>query len=147
RLASEIKDPEFQDWAKEFCALDRGALAQGLELLGRLNLNLNKHRKNPAAKQFKQEIVPRLTAQWIGEYYGEHRSLLRLALERIDATYRARKRAKSIVDFADLEEETVRLLESDSSVKRDIAGRFDEVLMDELQDTNPLQWRLVNLVR
>ena len=51
------------------------------------------------------------------------------------------------MDFADLEEFTVALLESDDEVRRQVAGRFEQVLMDELQDTNRLQWRLVNLLR
>ena len=29
----------------------------------------------------------------------------------------------------------------------EVSGRFEHVLMDELQDTNRLQWRLVNLLR
>ena len=32
-------------------------------------------------------------------------------------------------------------------VARDNAARFDQILMDELQDTNRLQWRLINLIR
>src|SRR5579863_1443979 len=49
--------------------------------------------------------------------------------------------------ISDLEEHAIRLLESDASVRRETAERFDEVLMDELQDTNRLQWRLINLIR
>ena len=51
------------------------------------------------------------------------------------------------MDFADLEEFTVALLESDEAVQLEVAGRFEHVLMDELQDTNRLQWRLMNLLR
>ena len=39
------------------------------------------------------------------------------------------------------------LLESNEQVYQETRLRFDHVLMDELQDTNRLQWRLVNLVR
>ncbi|MEI9811285.1 MAG: UvrD-helicase domain-containing protein [Acidobacteriota bacterium] len=73
--------------------------------------------------------------------------MLALALERTDAAYRARKRNEAALDFSDLEEFAVRLLESNEAVRRETAGRFDEVLMDELQDTNRVQWKLVELVK
>src|SRR6185369_7781642 len=75
------------------------------------------------------------------------RGLLTAAIARIETTYRAKKRQESAVDFADLEEFTVALLEADEAIQLEVSGRFEHVLMDELQDTNRLQWRLVNLLR
>jgi ATP-dependent helicase/nuclease subunit A len=148
RLVSSISDARLQAWSAEFSALALSPVTrEHLSILARFNINLNQWRKNLEAKQLKNDVLPSLTAQWLGEYYADLHELLRLAIARIDATYRARKRAESVVDFADLEEETVRLLESDADVRRVVAGRFDEVLMDELQDTNRLQWRLVSLIR
>ena len=113
----------------------------------RFDFNLNKVGKNAAASRLKNEILPNLQAQWLGEWYADLRDLLCAAIARIEATYRTKKHQQSAVDFADLEEFTVALLESDEAVQLEVSGRFEHVLMDELQDTNRLQWRLVNLLR
>ena len=57
------------------------------------------------------------------------------------------EKVDEVLAFAELEEFTVRLLESDDAVRSDISRRFEHVLMDELQDTNRLQWKLIGLVR
>ncbi len=133
--------PRLREWAAEFLA------QPNLEVLSRFDFSLNRVGRNPAATQLKQEALPALEAQWIGESYADLHDLLKAAIARVGATYRARKRQESAVDFADLEEFTVALLESDEEVRRQVSGRFEQVLMDELQDTNRLQWRLMNLLR
>jgi superfamily I DNA/RNA helicase len=133
--------PRLREWAVEFLA------RPDLETLGRFNFNLTRVGRNPAASRLKNEILPALTSQRLGERYADLHDLLRAAIARIEATYRAKKRQESAVDFADLEEFTVGLLESDDALRGDLSGRFDQVLMDELQDTNRLQWRLLNLLR
>ena len=133
--------PRLREWAMEFLG------RPDLDVLARFDFNLNKVGKNAAANRLKNEIVPNLQAQWVGEWYADLRDLLCAAIARIEATYRSKKRQESAVDFADLEEFTVALLESDEAVQLEISGRFEHVLMDELQDTNRLQWRLVNLLR
>ena len=133
--------PRLREWAAEF--LKR----PDIDVLARFDFNLNNVGRNAAASRLKNEILPNLRAQWVGEWYADLRDLLCAAMARIQATYRAKKRQESAVDFADLEEFTVALLESDEAIQLEVAGRFEHVLMDELQDTNRLQWRLVNLLR
>ncbi len=98
-------------------------------------------------RELKDDLVPRLQQQWMGQVNAGLLDLLRAAVSRIDALYRAKKRRDASLDFGDLEEQAIRLLESDAQVREATAARFDEVLMDELQDTNRLQWSLVNLIR
>jgi len=112
--------------------------------LGRITKN---SRARQAADELKKDLGPRLYRQWIGEWFADQRGMLRSALSNIAALYRARKWNDGKLDFADLEEESIRLLESDAELRRDLASRFDEVLIDELQDTNRLQWRLIDLIR
>ncbi len=133
--------PRLREWAAQFLT------HPDLETLARFDFNLNKVGRNAAASRLKNEIVPKLQAQRVGEWYADLRDLLRAAIARIEATYRTKKRQESAVDFADLEEFTVALLESDEAVQLEVSGRFEHVLMDELQDTNRLQWRLINLLR
>jgi ATP-dependent helicase/nuclease subunit A len=133
--------PRLRAWASEFLA------QPDLEVLARFDFNLTRVGRNRAATQLKKESLPALEAQLVGEWYADLRDLLCAAIARIEATYRTKKRQQSAVDFADLEEFTVALLESDEAVQLEVSGRFEHVLMDELQDTNRLQWRLVNLLR
>ncbi len=83
----------------------------------------------------------------ITEVYAGQREFLIGILRRFDAVYRARKRQAGALDFADLEEFAVRLLEQDPAAKERIRGQFDHILMDEFQDTNGQQARLLQLVR
>ncbi|MCU1335936.1 MAG: helicase/exodeoxyribonuclease subunit [Bryobacterales bacterium] len=133
--------PRLREWAARFLA------QPDLAALARFDFNLNNVGRNAAASRLKNEILPVLQAQWIGEWYADLRDLLCTAIARIEATYRTKKRQESAVDFADLEEFTVALLESDEAVQLEVSGRFEHMLMDELQDTNRLQWRLINLLR
>jgi DNA helicase-2/ATP-dependent DNA helicase PcrA len=50
------------------------------------------------------------------------------------------------VDFGDLLVKPVRLLEGDERVRSRWAGRFRHLLVDEFQDTNPVQYRLLRLL-
>jgi DNA helicase-2/ATP-dependent DNA helicase PcrA len=49
-------------------------------------------------------------------------------------------------DFGDLLMRPVRLLEEDEGLRRRWSGRFEHLLVDEFQDTNPVQYRLLRLL-
>ncbi len=57
--------------------------------------------------------------------------------------YQALLRAKGAVDFDDLLLLTERLFESFPAARQAESGRFDHILIDEYQDTNALQYRIV----
>jgi len=136
-----------REWARKF--LDH-ASERRLEL-ARLPVHLSHLVKSSAAceaaRRLKNEVLERVAAEWIGEKNAPLLELMKEMIARLEARYREKKREIAGADFADLEEETIRLLESDETIRRATVGRFDEILMDELQDTNRLQWRLVNLIR
>ena len=81
------------------------------------------------------------------EFYAAEREILFEVLRRFDQVYRARKAAAAALDYSDLEEVTMRLLEENAAVRERIRAQFDQVLMDEFQDTNGLQAKLLKLVR
>jgi len=60
--------------------------------------------------------------------------------------YDAALRKANALDFDDLILRTVQLLESNNEVREKYAQRFRHVLVDEFQDTNPLQMLLVKLL-
>jgi ATP-dependent helicase/nuclease subunit A len=120
------------------------------EILADFKCNLNKIRRNNRTydliKQLKEDISaagPILA----DEYYAAQRITLIDAIARFDALYRSRKAAQSALDFSDLEEFTVRLLEENEEARQRVRRQFDHVLMDEFQDTNGLQSRLLDLLR
>ncbi len=61
--------------------------------------------------------------------------------------YRKEKRSRGVVDLDDLLQLTIDGLESDSEFAAATRWRFRHVLVDEAQDLNPLQHRLVDLLR
>jgi DNA helicase-2/ATP-dependent DNA helicase PcrA len=67
-------------------------------------------------------------------------------VRRVYTTYEERLQQANAVDFGDLIYRTVRALESDESFRDAVVGRFSHVLVDEFQDTNHAQFRLVRLL-
>ncbi|HSV72283.1 MAG TPA: UvrD-helicase domain-containing protein [Chthonomonadales bacterium] len=76
---------------------------------------------------------------------AECRRFARLVLAMWCA-YDALKRRESVVDHDDLQREAVRLLETAPDVLRRYRHAFRYVLVDEFQDTSPVQLRLVRLL-
>ncbi|HSQ58975.1 MAG TPA: UvrD-helicase domain-containing protein [Acidobacteriota bacterium] len=64
-------------------------------------------------------------------------------LADIYAKYEAGLRARAAMDFDDLLLHTVRLFDLDPDVHRQYANRFRHVLVDEYQDTNSIQFDLI----
>ncbi len=60
--------------------------------------------------------------------------------------YNQAMRRRSLVDHEDLQLESVRLLESDLELRDAICNRFRHIMIDEMQDTNPIQIRLIRLL-
>ncbi|GGN24911.1 UvrD-helicase domain-containing protein [Halarchaeum nitratireducens] len=61
-------------------------------------------------------------------------------------SYQARKRREGVLDFEDLIDKATELLEDHPEVRADLQGEFDYVMLDEVQDTDPRQWELVQLL-
>jgi ATP-dependent exoDNAse (exonuclease V) beta subunit len=83
----------------------------------------------------------------ITAHYALERELLMEILRRFDRLYRERKQQAGALDFADLEEFTVRLLEEHADTRARLQRQFDHILMDEFQDTNGQQAKLIQLIR
>jgi DNA helicase II / ATP-dependent DNA helicase PcrA len=95
----------------------------------------------------KQELVPlpRLHA-WLAHVEdGERRAVLQAAVGLFHA-YAGRCRREGLLDFDDLLVLAVRLLQDHDDVRERFRTRFPYVLVDEYQDTNLAQERIVELV-
>jgi ATP-dependent helicase/nuclease subunit A len=87
-------------------------------------------------------VRERLTGQRILRYNAAGLTVGRAVLAR----YTAMKEARAMMDFADLEWLALRLLaDSDQAeyLQYRMDRRYRHVLLDEFQDTNPLQWRIL----
>ena len=63
----------------------------------------------------------------------------------VDA-YRQRKREENAFEFADISHYTIEILETFPQVRQEYQERFHEVMVDEYQDTNHIQERMLELL-
>jgi ATP-dependent exoDNAse (exonuclease V) beta subunit len=140
---------EARDVAKESIERIRSARNDSDLLLALTRAKFNKAPTNSAKQEIDgmREAIEGLKS-WLREaQFQAERDLLIEAIERFDARYRARKIELAALDFNDLELFTVRLLEENPAVRRQINQQYRQVMIDEFQDTSAQQARLVELVR
>ena len=91
---------------------------------------------------FRDEYTDSVHDRAMEEHAGYHA----LSDEMLDLweRFEDEKRKNSVVDFDDMLHLVVRRLRSDPQWKATLQRQFDHVLMDEAQDTNPVQWEFVN---
>ena len=76
-------------------------------------------------------------------FESQIRSPIDRRLAPVYARYAKALRDRAAMDFDDLLLYTVRLFDADEGVLRSYAGRFQHVLVDEYQDTNAIQFELI----
>lgn len=90
-----------------------------------------------------RDAVVRRLAEHIA---GPRVALLADLVRRFSYAYQDAKRANELLDFDDLELEALQLLREDDDVRVRLTDRFERILVDEFQDTNPRQAELVDLL-
>jgi ATP-dependent exoDNAse (exonuclease V) beta subunit len=98
--------------------------------------------KTPAADAFARGCTEVGEALADAEACGVH-ALLDELLARYAAAYAAAKRGRSGVDYDDLELHVRDLFERAPAIADHYAERFARIMVDEFQDTNPLQLALL----
>ncbi len=98
-------------------------------------------------ERLKQELVPlqRLEA-WAASSDDPERSAFMCAALRLFRAYERECRTRRFLDFDDLLLLAVRMLEGSAALLGDYAARYPHVLVDEYQDLNLAQERLVELI-
>ena len=71
---------------------------------------------------------------------------VQLKIAKVYKQYEAQMRANNALDFDDLLVKTVQLLETQPDVRENYQERFRYIMVDEYQDTNTVQFRLVSLL-
>ena len=98
-------------------------------------------------ERLKQELVPlRRLDEWADSAEDPERAALMHACVRLFRAYEKECRKHGLLDFDDLLERAVAMLSSDPRVADAYRRRFPHVLVDEYQDLNLAQERLVELV-
>ena len=98
-------------------------------------------------ERMKQELVPlQRLAAWAADVDDPERAELMRACARLFRAYERECRRERWLDFDDLLVLAVRLFETHPSVLRRYVARYPHVLVDEYQDLNLAQERLVELL-
>ncbi|MAC25609.1 MAG: ATP-dependent DNA helicase PcrA [Sandaracinus sp.] len=117
---------------------DQDQRAMVKRVMDELNLStkqLPPKRVQGAINQAKQEVLGPDDVE-LGDPWRE-------IVQRVYALYDEKMRAAGALDFGDLIYRLVVALEMDDALREELAGRFRYVLVDEFQDTNHAQFRLV----
>src|SRR5437762_176979 len=103
--------------------------------------------RNFARMKVVKDQISQIYRTIVTAFYAPERETLYDMFALFDRLYGAEKRKLGAMDFADLESCAVQLLDEDAELRRRVQSGFEHVLMDELQDTNGQQTKLVNLLR
>lgn len=68
------------------------------------------------------------------------------AAKRMYSTFQKKKADKNVLDYDDLEHFTIKLLSEHEDAAKEVASLYDEIYVDEYQDTNDTQEEIVKLV-
>jgi len=101
--------------------------------------------KTDAFEEYRAALEA-LTALAAHQHELRDHALLRELLRSYGARYARLKRDRSGLDFDDLELLANRLLRDDRVVRERWSRRFEHVMVDEFQDTNPLQNQLLERI-
>jgi DNA helicase-2/ATP-dependent DNA helicase PcrA len=81
------------------------------------------------------------------ETYTEYEGKIIDQLCRMFEVFDQRKRENRYLDYDDILLRFARRLNGDEAVNRRIRESYDHILVDEMQDTNPLQWQMLEGMR
>ncbi len=137
--------PGWREWRDAFARLPNHLEAHHFVLLEKSG-PLIKGARGTAATYWRTCFAEYRIAA-LASYYAPARDLLVEVFTELVRDVERRKFERGVLDFGDLESRTIALLEAHPEIRARVQQEYEAILMDELQDTNPLQWRLMNLVR
>jgi ATP-dependent helicase/nuclease subunit A len=151
-LSGRLRELAFQSAVREFLA-DRGAAA--LDLLAAYGVDRARSMIERAYLELRSrgQLLPRLPVATLDadatELDGEAAvacALLDDLLARFAAAYEQLKHARASADFDDLELLAHEVLRERDSVREEWSGRFELLMVDEFQDTNPRQLAILRML-
>jgi DNA helicase-2/ATP-dependent DNA helicase PcrA len=103
-----------------------------------------------AGKIVSAASYARNTNMPVRDYLERYTDLDEEVLDRVVdcvAEYRRRKTESGYLDFDDILFRFARVLHQSPAVRGKVRGLYDHILVDEMQDTNPLQWLILDGLR
>ncbi len=131
---------------KDFTVIDRG------DQISLMNLARTKYVKKGIKFPIASKLVDfysyaRNTAIQFSEYlnkYTGYDSEISDNILNVFADYDQRKQTHRYLDFDDIIYQFGEMLHKSPSINEQLKSRYDHILVDEMQDTNPLQWRILD---
>lgn len=103
-----------------------------------------------ASKLVSWYSFARNTGKGISEYLENYSGLSeedRMRVLAIMGGYEARKKQNLYLDYDDILQRFVDVIKSNPNAKNALKHLFAHILVDEMQDTNPLQWAILELLK
>jgi len=103
-----------------------------------------------AAQLVNLQSYARNTNRPLREYLEAHTEFDEETMDRLGrvfAGYRQRKEHNGYLDYDDILHRFAATLRREPEVRKRLRARYDHVLVDEMQDTNPLQWLILDGLR
>ncbi len=136
------------DAVREFCNLPMGKrnAERACEALEGLKVPaLRKRDLKPLADDAKEALAEAVVCAHYERVQTYVSQLIELA-RRVDMRYGELKHERSYLDNNDLVELALRAVQTNAQVARDYEGRFKLVMIDEFQDTDEKQLRLISML-
>lgn len=93
-------------------------------------------------ERFRREVAQPALARWREMRYALCLEVFRSAMEAYDRL----RRERGVLNFQDLLLSAARLLREDAEARRDLQARYTHILVDEFQDTDPVQAEAIFLL-
>lgn len=129
--------------------MDRDDQLQLMKLVRSAVVDSDKHREKdaPASNELLTFYsYARNTNQPVREYlekFTDHEGETLELIEQIFDAYKQRKQRNNYFDYDDILHRFAKVMHDQAEVRQEISSRYDHVLVDEMQDTNPLQWLIL----
>jgi ATP-dependent exoDNAse (exonuclease V) beta subunit len=153
-LAGRLRERAFQEAVRELLSSDRdGREGAPLDVLAAYGIDRVRTMVEHVYLELRStgQRLPRLPALTLGPDVdaddadaGAVCVVLGELLELFGLAYERRKRARAAVDFDDLELLAQQLLERHETVRSSWSERFELLMVDEFQDTNPRQLAILH---
>ncbi len=78
-----------------------------------------------------------------GEEIDKKISVLKGKIEEIIRSYEQKKKERKYLDYDDIIQIVANRIKLDNQARKIISSQYEHILVDEMQDTNPLQWDLL----
>ena len=110
------------------------------EVREKMKKNIKEYLKENVFVASSNEIIEDLKLLY------KYLTLISNLVKKLDEIYTLKKREKNIVDFSDIEHLCLKLLSENEDVRNIYKDKYEEILIDEYQDSNLIQEYIINTI-